>query len=86
MQEEDLLNFQTKKKSKLIEILKERDDWTTKEIQNLIHEEFKVEYSLKQVGIILRNMGLKPYPKDYRRPLTLKNSWKKHRPIYTFKS
>jgi len=58
-------------KRQLKETLKERDDWTTKEIRKLICDRFGVEYSLKQVGIILRNMGMKfgkPYPKDYRRP------------------
>ena len=46
-------------KSQLKEILKERDDWTTKEIRKLIYDRFKVEYSLKQVRIILRNLGMK---------------------------
>lgn len=58
-------------KHQLKELLKERDDWTTKEIRKLIYDRFKVEYSLKQVGIILKNLGMKfgkPYPKDYRRP------------------
>lgn len=59
-------------KIELKEILKERDDWKTKEIRKLICDKFNVEYSLKQVGIILKNLGLKfarPYPKDYRRPV-----------------
>ncbi len=47
------------KKNQLKEILKKRDDWTTKEIRNLICKQFGVEYSLKQVRIILRNLGLK---------------------------
>ena len=67
-------------KSQLKETLKERNDWTTKEIRKLIYEEFGVEYSLKQVGIILRNMGLKfgkPYPKDYRRPPDAEKQLKK---------
>jgi putative transposase len=53
-------------KTQLKEILKKRDNWTTKEIRNLICQRFEVEYSLKQVRIILRNRGLKfrkPYPK-----------------------
>ncbi len=67
-------------KIELKEILKERDDWTTKEIRKLICDEFNVEYSLKQVGIILRNLGLKfarPYPKDYRRPQNAEEQLKK---------
>ncbi len=58
-------------KDKLKEILNKRDDWTTEEIQKLISKEFKVEYSLKQIRIILRKFGMKlakPFPHDYRRP------------------
>jgi len=52
-------------------LLKERDDWNTNEVRNLINEKFDVKYSLKQVRIILRKFGMKygkPYPHDYRRP------------------
>jgi len=58
-----------KKELKLL--LKERDDWNTNEVRNLINEKFGVKYSLKQVRIILRKFGMKygkPYPRDYRRP------------------
>jgi len=58
-------------KDKLKEILNKRDDWTTEEIKKLISKEFKVEYSLKQIRIILRKFGMKlakPFPHDYRRP------------------
>ena len=67
-------------KQKLKELLKKRDDWTTKEILKLIKEEFNVEYSLKQVRIILKDLGLKfgkPYPKDYRRPEDAEKQLKK---------
>ena len=67
-------------KNQLKELLKKRDDWTTKEIRNLICKRFGVEYSLKQVRIILRNLGLKfarPYPKDYRRPPDAEEQLKK---------
>lgn len=58
-------------KSQLKELLQERDNWTTKEIRELIWDRFSVEYSLKQVGIILRSLGLKfgkNYPREYQRP------------------
>ena len=58
-------------KEQLKEILNKRDDWTTEEIKKLISEKFLVEYSLKQIRIILRKFGMKlakPYPHDYRRP------------------
>ncbi len=67
-------------KSQLKEILAMRDDWTTKEIRELICDKFGVKYSLKQVRIILRNLGLKfarPYPKDYRRPVNAEEHLKK---------
>lgn len=56
---------------KLKEILDTRDDWTTAEIRKLISKEFKVEYTLKQIRIILRKFGMnfsKPFQHDYRRP------------------
>jgi len=58
-------------KEQLKKILNKRDDWTTDEIKKLISEEFNVEYSLKQIRIILRKFGMKlakPFPHDYRRP------------------
>jgi putative transposase len=67
-------------KSQLKEILKERDDWTTKEVRNLIQDKFGVDYSLKRVGIILRDMGMKfakPYSHDYRRPADAEDQLKK---------
>ncbi|MHC1569070.1 MAG: helix-turn-helix domain-containing protein, partial [Candidatus Syntropharchaeia archaeon] len=38
-------------------ILKERDDWTTKEVRKLIKNRFGVEYSLRHVSRILRSLG-----------------------------
>jgi putative transposase len=58
-------------KEQLKKILNKRDDWTTDEIRKLISDEFMVEYSLKQIRIILRKFGMKlakPFPHDYRRP------------------
>ena len=43
----------------------------TKTVRLYIKDEFGVDYSEKQVHVILKSMGLrhaKPYPKDYRRP------------------
>jgi putative transposase len=67
-------------KNELKEILKERDDWTTKEIRKLINDKYDVEFSEKHVRIILRSLGLKfgkPYPKDYRRPPDAEKQLKK---------
>ena len=43
-------------KNQIKEILKDRDDWTTKEVAKLIYDKFGVEYSLKQIIIILRKL------------------------------
>ncbi|PTD94792.1 hypothetical protein C9439_00665, partial [archaeon SCG-AAA382B04] len=39
--------------------LKERDNWTTSEIKNLIKERFDVEYSSRHTRRILEEMGMK---------------------------
>ena len=52
-------------------LLKKRDYWTTREVLELIKEEYGIEYSLKRIGIILKNFGMhhsKPYSLDYRKP------------------
>jgi len=58
-------------KEELKEILKEKDSWTTKEVQELIKAEFGVIYSSSQLRRILKSFGMRyarPYQKDYRRP------------------
>jgi putative transposase len=58
-------------KEELKAFLKEREDWTTDEIKKLIKKRYGVEYTLKQIRVIVRKFGMKcgkPYPKDYRRP------------------
>jgi len=58
-------------RDELKEMLKERDDWTKKEINNLIEEEFDVSYSDRHLSRILKDLGMncsKPYQQDYRRP------------------
>ena len=51
--------------------LQRRSIWTTKEAQQLIRDEFSVDYHPVSVGRILRSLGMrfgKPYPRDHRRP------------------
>ena len=58
-------------KEKLKTVLNKRDDWSTEEVRKLIFEDFCVEYTLKQIRIILKKFGMnhaKPYPHDHRRP------------------
>jgi putative transposase len=67
-------------KSELEKILRRKESWTTKEIKDVISREFNVDYSLKQIYIILRDMGMnfgKPYPRDYRRPTNAEEMLKK---------
>ena len=67
-------------KSELEKILRLKESWTTKEIKDVISREFNVDYSLKQIYIILRDMGMnfgKPYPRDYRRPKNAEEMLKK---------
>jgi putative transposase len=67
-------------KNELEQILRQKEIWSTKEIKELISRGFNVNYSLKQVYIILRNMGMsfgKPYPRDYRRPPNAEEMLKK---------
>jgi len=58
-------------KEELKKILEERGNWTTKDVQLLISKKFGVEYSAKQIRIILSGFGMnyaKPYQFDYRKP------------------
>lgn len=58
-------------KEQLKGILKERDDWATEDVRELIFKKFNIEYAPKQVRRILKYFGMKhakPYPHDYRKP------------------
>ena len=51
--------------------LQDRSYWTTREVRELIHDEFGKDYSTDSVRRIMRSLGMryaKPYPRDYRRP------------------
>ena len=64
-------------------VLKDRlktGQYTTAKVRNIIKEEFEIEYTMKQVWVILRKMGMryaKPYPHDKRRPKDAENVLKK---------
>lgn len=67
-------------KKELEQILRRKESWTTNEIKDVISREFSVDYSLKQIYITLRDMGMnfgKPYPRDYRRPPNAEEMLKK---------
>jgi putative transposase len=58
-------------KNELDQILRQKESWTTREIKDVISIKFNVDYTLKQIYIILKDMGMnfgKPFPRDYRRP------------------
>ncbi|MDA8055112.1 MAG: helix-turn-helix domain-containing protein [Thermoplasmatales archaeon] len=68
------------KKKSLVSILEKRDDWSTRGIRALIKEKFGIEYSMKHIREILRELGMKfgkPYPHDYRRPKDAEERLKK---------
>ena len=57
-----------------------KKDWTKKEVQELIEEEFGVRYSSWQVRRNLKSFGMryaKPYQKDYRKPDDVEDTLKK---------
>ncbi len=65
----------------LLEQLREKEHWTTAEVQHLIQSQFGVSYSLDQVRRILKSFGMffgKPYPRDYRRPQDAEQVLKKN--------
>lgn len=52
-------------------LLENKDYWTTREVLELIKEKYGIEYSQKQIGVILHSFNMyhsKPYTIDYRRP------------------
>lgn len=58
-------------KEELLLLLKNKDVWTTDEVRSLVMKEFGVEYTLKQVRIIVKKFGMryaKPFTFDYRKP------------------
>ncbi|OPY46342.1 MAG: hypothetical protein A4E47_00641 [Methanosaeta sp. PtaU1.Bin028] len=68
-------------KEQLHRLLRERDAWTTEDVRILISTEFGVEYTLKQVRIIVKKLGMryaKPFTHDYRRPPDAETILKKH--------
>ena len=71
----------SQQKEKLIQLLKQKDVWTTDEVKSLIQDEFGVEYTLKQIRIIVRKFGMKyakPFTHDYRKPDNAEEILKKH--------
>lgn len=70
----------SEEKEKLKNMLKERSNWTTEEVKNLIGDEFDVSYTTRHVSRILENFGMnhgKPYQQDYRRPEDAEEKLKK---------
>ncbi len=68
-------------KEQLKLLLEEKDSWTTDEVRLLILNEFGVEYTLKQVRIIVKKLGMryaKPFTLDYRKPPNSDQILKKH--------
>lgn len=65
------MKLSQKELTQLKDELDQKTTWTTDEVRSLIHDKFGVEYTLKQVRIILKKMDMKygkPFTLDYRRP------------------
>lgn len=65
---------------KLKELLQMRDYWTSKEVRELIKNEFDIEFTPRHIPRILRKLGMnyqKPYVNDYRRPENAEDILKK---------
>jgi putative transposase len=55
----------------LIDLLNQKTTCTTDDVRTMIYQEFEVEYTLKQIRIILKKLNMsygKPFTQDYRRP------------------
>ena len=73
-------NLTDKQKDELRSILEKQDNWTTKEVQTLISKKFGVNYTMKQIRVILKGFGMnyaKPFQHDYRKPKNAKDILKK---------
>jgi putative transposase len=71
----------SQQKDKLVTILNQKDVWTTDEVRLLILNEFGIEYTLKQIRVIVKKFGMKyskPFTLDYRKPLNAEQIFKKH--------
>ena len=65
---------------KLKEFLQMRDYWSSKEVRDLIKNEFDIEFTPRHIPRILRKLGMKyqkPYVNDYRRPEVAEDILKK---------
>lgn len=54
--------------------------YTTSQVRDIIRNEFGIEYTMKQVWVILKKMGMrhaKPHPHDKRRPKDAEEALKK---------
>lgn len=67
-------------KIELEQLLRQKDSWTSREMHDMILDKFGVDYTIKQVLVIAKQMGMKfakPYMHDYRRPENAEDILKK---------
>ncbi len=67
-------------KIELEQMLRQKDLWTSREVHDLILSKFGVDYTIKQVLVIAKQMKMKfakPYQHDYRRPKDAEDILKK---------
>lgn len=67
-------------KRRLVVLLRRRNDWTLREIKELIIKKYSVEYSESRLRDVLKSLGVrhaKPFSRDYRRPFDAEQVLKK---------
>jgi len=73
-------------KEKLKQVLHQKDGWTVDEVHDLIARDFGIDYSLKQIRVILKQLGMnyaEPYPNEHRHPDDSEENLKKNPRCWT---
>ena len=52
------MKLSTEEFDKLKDLLSQKTTWTTEEVRAIIYQEFEVEYTLKQIRIILKKLKM----------------------------
>ena len=70
----------TDEQKNILKDMLKNGQYTTSQVRDIIRNEFQIEYTMKQVWVILKKMGMrhaKPYPHDRRRPKDAEDVLKK---------
>ena len=70
----------TDEQKNILKDMLKNGQYTTSQVRDIIGNEFQIEYTMKQVWVILKKMGMrhaKPYPHDRRRSKDAEDALKK---------